>query len=31
MYPNLIVEENELRIKKFLPFKVVEITFHVQL
>jgi hypothetical protein len=31
VYPNLTVEEDELRIKRFLPLKVVEITLLVQL
>jgi hypothetical protein len=31
VYPNLTVEEDELRIKRFLPLKVVEITLPVQL
>jgi hypothetical protein len=31
VYHNLNVEEDELRIKRFLPLKVVEITLHVQL
>jgi hypothetical protein len=31
VYHNLTVEEDELRIKKFLPLKVVEITLPVQL
>jgi hypothetical protein len=31
VYPNLIVEEDELRIKRFLPLKVVEIMLLVQL
>jgi hypothetical protein len=31
VYPSLTVEENELRIKRFLPLKVVEITLPVQL
>jgi hypothetical protein len=31
VYPSLTVEEDELRIKRFLPLKVVEITLPVQL
>jgi hypothetical protein len=31
VYHHLTVEEDELRIKRFLPLKVVEITLHVQL
>jgi hypothetical protein len=31
MYSNLIVEEDELRIKRFLPLKVIEITLPMQL
>jgi hypothetical protein len=31
VYPNLTIEEDELRIKRFLPLKVVKITLLVQL
>jgi hypothetical protein len=31
VYPNLILGEDELQIKRFLPLKVVEITLPVQL
>jgi hypothetical protein len=31
VYPSLTVEEDELRIKRFLPLKVVKITLSVQL
>jgi hypothetical protein len=31
VYPSLTVEEDELRIKRFLPLKVVEIMLPVQL
>jgi hypothetical protein len=31
VYPNLTVEEDELRIKRFLPLKVVEITLPMHL
>jgi hypothetical protein len=31
VYPSLTVEEDELRIKRFLSFKVVEIMLPVQL
>jgi wyosine [tRNA(Phe)-imidazoG37] synthetase (radical SAM superfamily) len=31
VYHSLTVEENKLRIKRFLPLKVVKITLHLQL